>query len=53
MKKFNITVKREPVSSTREKYNNAFYEAFDLDKETDLLHLNQSIDEWDSIGHMI
>ena len=41
------------ISSTREKYNNAFYEAFDLDKETDLHQLKyQSIDEWDSIGHM-
>ena len=36
-----------------EKYNNAFYEAFDLDKGTDLTKLEyQSIDEWDSIGHM-
>ena len=41
------------ISSSREKYNNAFYEAFDLDKETDLSELKyQSIDEWDSIGHM-
>ena len=41
------------ISSTREKYNNAFFEAFDLDKETDLHQLKyQSIDEWDSIGHM-
>ena len=38
--------------SPLEKYNNAFYEAFDLDKETDLHELKyQSIDE-DSIGHM-
>ena len=41
------------VTSYREKYNDAFYEAFDLDKETDLTELKyQSIDEWDSIGHM-
>ena len=41
------------ISSSREKYNNAFFEAFDLDKETDLHQLKyQSIDEWDSIGHM-
>ena len=41
------------ISSEREKYNDAFYEAFDLDKETDLSQLKyQSIDEWDSIGHM-
>ena len=41
------------ISSSREKYNNAFYEAFDLDKGTDLSQLKyQSIDEWDSIGHM-
>ena len=41
------------ISPAREKYNNAFYEAFDLDKETDLHQLKyQSIDEWDSIGHM-
>ena len=39
--------------SPRDKYNNAFYEAFDLDKNTDLSELKyQSIDEWDSIGHM-
>ena len=38
---------------SREKYNNAFYEAFDLDKGTDLSEIAyQSIDEWDSIGHM-
>ena len=38
---------------SREKYNNAFYEAFDLDKGTDLSQIAyQSIDEWDSIGHM-
>jgi acyl carrier protein len=37
----------------REKYNDAFYEAFDLDKTADLTQLKyQSIDEWDSIGHM-
>ena len=41
------------ISPSREKYNDAFYEAFDLDKETDLHQLKyQSIDEWDSIGHM-
>ena len=41
------------ISSSREKYNNAFFEAFDLDNETDLHQLKyQSIDEWDSIGHM-
>ena len=41
------------ISPDREKYNQAFYEAFDLDKGTDLTNLEyQSIDEWDSIGHM-
>ena len=41
------------MEPSREKYNNAFYEAFDLDKGTDLSELEyQSIDEWDSIGHM-
>ena len=40
-------------SSSREKYNKAFYEAFDLDEGSDLSELEyQSIDEWDSIGHM-
>ena len=41
------------MDPSREKYNNAFYEAFDLDKGADLSDLEyQSIDEWDSIGHM-
>ncbi len=41
------------VNSSREKYNSAFYEAFDLEEGTDLSELEyQSIDEWDSIGHM-
>ena len=41
------------ISPDRKKYNQAFYEAFDLDKGTDLTKLEyQSIDEWDSIGHM-
>ena len=41
------------MDTSREKYNNAFYEAFDLDKGSDLSELEyQSIDEWDSIGHM-
>ena len=41
------------MDPSREKYNNAFYEAFDLDEGTDLSELEyQSIDEWDSIGHM-
>ena len=40
-------------SSLREKYNLAFYESFDLDPSVDLNTLKyQSIDEWDSIGHM-
>ena len=40
-------------SSTRKKYNSAFYESFDLDQSVDLNTLKyQSIDEWDSIGHM-
>ena len=39
--------------SNREKYNAAFYEAFDLEPDSDLEDLAyQSIDEWDSIGHM-
>ena len=39
--------------TNREKYNNAFREAFDLDSDSDLNDLAyQSIDEWDSIGHM-
>ena len=41
------------MDTSREKYNNAFYEAFDLDKGSDLSELEyQSRDEWDSIGHM-
>ena len=41
------------MTSLREKYDNAFYEAFDLEKNYDLQNLKyQSIDEWDSIGHM-
>ena len=41
------------MDTSREKYNNAFYEAFDLEKGSDLSELEyQSIDEWDSIGHM-
>ena len=41
------------MTSFREKYDNAFYEAFDLEKNYDLQNLKyQSIDEWDSIGHM-
>lgn len=40
-------------NSSRELYNKAFYEAFDLNEGTDLSELEyQSIDEWDSIGHM-
>ncbi len=40
-------------SSSREKYNSAFYESFDLDPSIDLNTLKyQSIDDWDSIGHM-
>ena len=39
--------------TNREKYNNAFREAFDLDSDSNLNDLAyQSIDEWDSIGHM-
>ena len=41
------------IESTREKYNTAFREAFDLEQDSDLKSLEyQSIDEWDSIGHM-
>ena len=41
------------MTSSREKYDNAFYEAFDLDENYELQNLKyQSIDEWDSIGHM-
>ena len=41
------------IISSRENYDKAFYEAFDLEQGTDLTQLKyQSIDEWDSIGHM-
>ena len=41
------------IASSRENYDKAFYEAFDLEVGTDLTKLEyQSIDEWDSIGHM-
>tara|TARA_Y100001968_G_scaffold333021_1_gene393646 strand:+ start:372 stop:620 length:249 start_codon:yes stop_codon:yes gene_type:complete len=34
-------------------YNNAFKEAFELEKNSSLKELKyQSIEEWDSIGHM-
>ncbi len=41
------------ISPSRKSYNEAFYEAFDLEEGADLSELKyQSIDEWDSIGHM-
>ena len=39
--------------SNREKYDKCFREAFELSEDADLASLKyQSIDEWDSIGHM-
>ena len=39
--------------NNRERYDNAFRSAFDLDDKSDLSALEyQSIDDWDSIGHM-
>ena len=41
------------MSENLEKYNAAFIEAFELEEEYNLRDLKyQSIDEWDSIGHM-
>ena len=35
------------------KYRDAFFEAFELEEDYELKDLKyQSIDEWDSIGHM-
>jgi len=37
----------------RERYDKAFRSAFELDEDSDLSELRyQSIDDWDSIGHM-
>ena len=39
--------------NSRKLYNEAFVEAFDLEKDSNLEDLKyQSIEEWDSIGHM-
>ena len=41
------------MSENLEKYNSAFVEAFELEDSKNLKELKyQSIDEWDSIGHM-
>ena len=41
------------MSENLEKYNSAFVEAFELEDSNNLKELKyQSIDEWDSIGHM-
>ena len=41
------------MSELVEKYQNAFLEAFELSDKSNLRDLKyQSIDEWDSIGHM-
>jgi len=41
------------MSELVEKYQNAFLEAFELSDKSNLEDLKyQSIDEWDSIGHM-
>ena len=41
------------MSDNLEKYKSAFFEAFELDEDYELKDLKyQSIDEWDSIGHM-
>lgn len=41
------------MSDLLQKYNLAFVEAFELEDEASLKTLEyQSIDEWDSIGHM-
>ena len=41
------------MSNNLEKYKSAFFEAFELEEDYELKDLKyQSIDEWDSIGHM-
>ena len=41
------------MSENLDKYNSAFVEAFELEDSNNLKDLKyQSIDEWDSIGHM-
>ena len=41
------------MSENLDKYNSAFVEAFELEDSNTLKDLKyQSIDEWDSIGHM-
>ena len=41
------------MSNNLERYKSAFFEAFELEEDYDLKDLKyQSIDEWDSIGHM-